>query len=364
MKTAVIFGAAAAALFAAYLALWPVPIDPAPWDAPKDAGYTGVFAPNEKLANLERLPIGGTYGPEDVAVMQTEGGFRIFTVGHKGEILEIDPANKTARLIANTGGVPLGIEAGSDGMIYVADSHKGLLSVSPSGEFTVLTDSAEGIPIAYADDLDIAPNGVIYVSDASTKFGAEAIGSTMHASLLEILEQGKTGRLLAYDPRDKTTQVVASGFSFANGVAMAADGLSVLVNETGTYQTHRIYIEGPRKGEKVTVLENLPGFPDNINDLPDGTFLLGLISKRSKWLDKNSQNPAARKIALRLPPALRAKSESYGFIIHLSAEGKILETWQDPSGDYPQATGAMIAPDGYMYVSSLTAPQLARLKLP
>jgi len=98
------------------------------------------------------------------------------------------------------------------------------------------------------------------------------------------------------DPRDGVTRVVADGFSFSNGVAMAADGRSILVNETGTYSVHRIYIEGPRKGEREVVLSNLPGFPDNINDLPDGTFLIGLISKRSDWLDKKVRSCTRCKI--------------------------------------------------------------------
>lgn len=356
-------GGAGLLLGAAYFALWPVPIDPVSWNAPKDQGYSGQFAANTKLAGLERLSIGGTYGPEDVAIMDTPDGFKLFATGHQGEILEIDTVNKTSRVIANTGGVPLGIEAGDDGVLYVADSYKGLLSVTLDGEVTVLTDTAEGTPIAYADDLDIAPNGVIYFSDASTKFGAKAVGSTLQASLLEIIEHRNTGRILAFDPRDGSTAIVAGGFSFSNGVAMAADGMSILVNETGSYETHRLFIDGPRKGEQVTVLSNLPGFPDNINDLPDGTFLLGLISQRSAWLDANAQNPGARRLAMRLPAALRPQSENYGFIIHLSADGRVIETWQDPAGGYPQATGAIIAPDGYMYVSSLSAPDLARLKL-
>ena len=37
-----------------------------------------------------------------------------------------------------------------------------------------LTDSVDGTPILYADDLDIADDGIIYFSDASTKFGAHS----------------------------------------------------------------------------------------------------------------------------------------------------------------------------------------------
>ncbi len=363
MKKFLFSGAAILCLGAAYLALWPVPIEPKAWDAPVDAGYVGAFETNTRLANLERLPIGDTYGPEDVAYRETNDGLRIYVSGHKGEIIEINPVTKDFRTLANTGGVPLGIEFNDEGTLYIADAYKGLLSMTPDGTLSVLTDSVNGTQIAYADDVDIGPDGVVYFSDASTKFGAEAIGSTMGASLLEIMEFGKTGRLLAYDPRDKSTRVIADGFSFSNGVAMAADGQSILVNETGTYSVHRIYVDGPREGECEIVLSNLPGFPDNINDLPDGTFILGLISKRAKFLDDNSAKPFMRKLALRLPAAIRPKSENHGFIIHLSADGEVMHTLQDPSGDYPQTTGGIVTPDGYLYVSSLSAPELARIKL-
>jgi len=368
MKKFVLGTAAIITLGAAYLSLWPVSIDPASWDAPVEAGYVGDYAPNTRLADLELLPIGDTYGPEDVAYRETEGGFRIYVSGHKGEIIEVNPGTKTHKVIANTGGIPLGIEFGipdskGDATLYIADAYKGLLSLSPGGTLTLLTNEVDGTPIAYADDLDIGPDGVIYFSDASTKFGAQANGGALAASLLEVMEHRKTGRVLSYDPRDGVTRVVADGFSFSNGVAMAADGQSIFVNETGTYSLHRLYVDGPRKGEREVVLSNLPGFPDNINDLPDGTFILGLVSKRATFLDDNSGNPFLRKLAMRLPAALRPQAESYGLLAHLSKEGDVLSTWQDPSGAYPMATGGIIAPDGFLYVSSLTAPALARLKL-
>jgi len=70
-----------------------------------------------------------------------------------------------------------------------------------------------------------------------------------------------------------------------------------------------------------------------------------------------------RKLALRLPASWRPQAENHGFIIHLSAAGEVMHTLQDPSGAYPQTTGGIVAPDGYLYVSSLSAAQLARMKL-
>jgi len=346
-------------LIGLYLAAWPVSIDPAPWTAPENKGYVGDFAPNTELANLERLSIGDLHGPEDVVMH--EG--KLYVSSQEGKIIEIDPATNTHREYADTQGSALGMEMDAQGNLIIADAFRGLLAVSPLGQVQVLTDEVDGTPIAYADDLDIAADGIIYFSDASTKFGAKAIGTTLAASLLEIMEHQGTGRLLAYDPATKRTRTVKDGYVFSNGVAVTADG-DILVNETGTYQLHRV----SPNGQSRVIMDNLPGFPDNINRGPalaDGTetFLLGLISQRSEWLDANSENIGARKIAMRLPAFMRPQSVSYGLIVQIDGEGNIIKTWQDPSGDYPDATGAIIAGDGYMYVSSLTAPDLGRLKL-
>lgn len=340
------------AILIGYLAFAPVPINPASWDAPKNAGFVGDFAPNTDLADLERISVGVSVGPEDATALNG----MIYATSQTGDITRINPETKAVEIVANTGGVPLGIEA-SKNVLYIADAHKGLLSLTEDGILKTLTDEVDGTPILYADDLDIAENGVIYFSDASTKFGAEDNGTTMAASLLEIMESRGTGRVLAYDPRTRQTSTIAKGLVFPNGVVMHPDG-SVLVNETGRYRVLKI---DPETGRMTDWISNLPGFPDNINPGPNGTYFLGLISPRSKWLDDNSAKPGARKLAMRLPPSMRPKAEHYGHIVQLDANGKVLRTFQDPSGGYHDATGAIIH-DGYLYVTSLHETDLARMK--
>ncbi|MDB2439314.1 SMP-30/gluconolactonase/LRE family protein [Hellea sp.] len=359
MKKLFLIILAAIVLIGVYLAAWPVSVDPVSWNAPENKGFVGDFAPNTDLANLEYLPMGESHGPEDVVMH--EG--KLYVSSQEGKIIEIDPAAKTHREYADTKGSALGMEMDAQGNLIIADAFRGLLAVSPQGQVSVLTDEVDGTPILYADDLDIAADGVIYFSDASTKFGAKASGDTLGASVLEISEHRGTGRLLAYNPATKRTRVVKDGYVFSNGVAMTSDG-DILVNETGTYQMHRVSPDGRSR----VIMDNLPGFPDNVNrgpKLADGTetFLLGIVSQRSKWLDDNSENVGARKMAMRLPAFMRPQAVNYGLIVQIDGEGNVLKTWQDPSGSYPSATGAIIAEDGYMYVSSLTAPELGRLKI-
>jgi len=325
-----------------YLGFAPVPINPVTWDPPQNEGYVGAFTANTDLVDLERISVEDSVGPEDVAELNG----KLYATSQTGDITRIDPKTKRIESVANTGGVPLGIEA-SDGVLYIADAHKGLLSLTESGALEMLTDEVDGTPILYADDLDIAENGVIYFSDASTKFGAKENGTTMAASLLEIMESRGTGRVLAYDPRTKQTKTIAKGLVFPNGVAMHPDG-SVLVNETGRY--------------RVLKIDPATGRMNNINPGPDGTYFLGLISPRSEWLDANADSPNMRKLAMRLPPSMRPKAEHYGHIVQLDKSGNVLRTFQDPDGAYHDATGAIYY-DGYLYVTSLHEDALARKAL-
>lgn len=344
-----------------YLTWWPVPVDPVAWDAPTDRGYVGDYAPNNDLAGLTEIDLKPHHGPEDIVALP-DG--RLLTATQEGYILTVDPNSGSVEVLAETGGVPLGLEMEPrTGRLIVADAHKGLLSVGLDGSVQVLTNSVNGTPILYADDLDIADDGVIYFSDASTKFGAEAHGSTMGASLLELMESDGTGRLLAYDPLTQDTRVVADGFVFSNGVAIAPDG-DILMNVTGRYQVLKI---DPESGETEILIDNLPGFPDNINRGPDGTYFVGIVSPRSEWLDQNSDNVFMRKLAMRLPPSMRPQAQPYGLILQIDANGNILRTWHDPDGDYLTPTGAVVVstPSGErLYITSLLSPTLGYRSFP
>jgi len=93
---------------ALYLAFWPVDIDPQKWDAPKDKGYTGDFAPNTKLAGLDLMDIGDIHGPEDVDSQVIDETLFLFVSSQDGLIRKINAETKDVTTLADTGGVPLG----------------------------------------------------------------------------------------------------------------------------------------------------------------------------------------------------------------------------------------------------------------
>jgi sugar lactone lactonase YvrE len=344
-------------LIVLYFLAWPVPIEPVAWKAPPNPGYTGPFAQNELLKAIEFLKIGPNYGPEDVAI-DDQG--RIYLAAHEGVIVRLQPDGTKPENWVNTNGRALGIDFDSAGNLIVADAFRGLLSISPEGKIIELATIADGIPIRYADGVDCAADGKIYFSDASTKFGAKESGGPMEGGLLEIMEHGGHGRLLVYDPATRQAKTLLSGLNFANGVAVSHDQTYVLITETGSYRIIRYWIAGPNRGKSEPIIENLPGFPDNISTGLEGRFWVALISPRNKLVDDLSEKPFLRKMIQRMPKFIRPKATAYGHIIAIDGNGKVLKSLQDPKTNYPQNTGVKETKE-FLYIGSLISPVVARL---
>ncbi len=340
-----------------YLLLLPVPIEPVAWQAPVDKGFEGKFAKNTRLSELTLVDMGNDYGPEDFALTQN-GTLAISS--HSGAILLKKKGESAFYPWANTDGRPLGIEYDNKGNLIVADAHLGLLKINSSGKVSVLVDKANNTPVVYADDVDIAQNGNIYFTDATTKFSAKDFGGTLNASLLEIFEHQGNGRLIEYNPSTGNSVILMDKLVFANGVAVSHDEQSILVNETGKYRVLRYWLLGPNKGQVDVLIDNLPGFPDNISRADNSNYYIGLASPRSAPVDMLSDKPFIRKIIQRLPGFMRPQGQSYGHLLELSEKGEIVQSWQDPTGAFPFVTGAIKTDEG-LYISSLTAKNVGLL---
>jgi sugar lactone lactonase YvrE len=344
-------------LLAAYLTLWPVPIEPVSWTAPTPPGYAGPHAVNTKLANLMMISLGAEEGPEHIAFGK-DG--KLYTTVASGNILRMNPDGSAQEVFVNTGGRVLGFDFDAGGNLIAADVNKGLLSISPDRKIMMLTDKVNGEPIRFADAVLVAKSGKMYLSDASTRFAPKDWGGTFEAAVLDIMEQSSTGRVLEYDPANKTTRVVAKGLSFANGVALSRDEQTLFVNETGKYRVWKISvgakdldISTPNDQAKL-LFDNLPGYPDNLMRGLDGKIWLGFNKPRNQTIDNLAAKPFMRKLTLRLPRTMWPIPKAYGHVMAFTEDGKVVGDLQDPSGAYPETT-AVTETAERLYIQSLHA---------
>ena len=352
-KTATIVALLLAAL-AGYLLLWPVPVDPVAWQAPAAPGYQGPHAPNQRLAGLTLIPLGDDAGPEHVVVRDG----KVYAAMASGRILRMNLDGSGQQVYASTGGRVLGFDFDAGGRLIAADAIKGLLAVGPDGRATVLADRVDGDPIRYADAVVVAKNGRIYFSDASARFAPAQWGGTYEAAVLDIIEQRCTGRILEHDPASGRTRVVAQGFCFANGVALSEDEQTLFVAETGRYWVWTLAVAAERldvgsgSPQARVLLDNLPGYPDNLMRGREGRIWLGFSGPRSAQVDGMAGKPWLRSLTLRLPRALWPLPKPYGHVIAFGEDGRVLADLQDPGGGYPEATGVTESADR-LYVQNL-----------
>jgi sugar lactone lactonase YvrE len=340
-------------LLLAYLLLWPIPLDPQAWSPPEPPPLSeGIFQQNQRLLATEQFdtePFGT--GPEDVAL--DEYG-RIYVGLLNGTILRYQPDGTRPEAFAETNGRPLGLAFDQTGQLIVADATQGLLSINAAGAVSRLTHEVNGEPIHFADDVDIAADGIIYFSDASTRFG-------VHNYRDDILEHRGYGRLLSYDPASGKTSVLLDDLYFANGVAVSHDQQAVLLVETSKYRVRKYWLSGPKKGKADVLIDNLPGFPDGVSRGSDGLYWVAVPNPRNALLDQLLPRPFLRKLIYRLPEAVQPQPIRYGMVLGINEAGEVVHNLQDPSGTVAFIT-SVEENAGFLYFGSLTQAQVGRFR--
>jgi sugar lactone lactonase YvrE len=341
------------ALFIVYLLTWPVAINPVAWTPPAAPELTGVYAQNSELARVERLHVDG-FAPEDVAIDSQD---RIYSGTADGRIFRFQSDGTRPEVFANTQGRPLGLIFDHDGNLIVADAIKGLLSIAQDGSISVLTTQANDVPFRCTNDLDIAADGTIYFTDASSRFPLTQLKA-------DLLEHQPNGRFMAYDPGTKQTRVLLSDLYFANGVAVSPDQSFVLVNDTGTYRVRRYWLTGPKLGQSDIFIENLPGFPDGISSNGRDTFWIALVNRRDAALDGLLPHPFLRKVVMRLPNFLQPNIKRYAFVLALDRNGRVVRNLQDPSPQCFTQIANVVEHKGSLYFGSIGESAIGRMRLP
>ena len=341
-----------AAIVAVSLWLLPqwAPAEAEAWQPPPNPGLTGVFAPNQALSAIAEIAVGPA--PEHVAC-DAEG--RLYTSLEGGAVLRREQDGNW-RTIGNTNGRPLGMRADSAGGVWIADSMRGLLHLSGTGQVTVLATDMAGTPLKFVDDLDIDSRGGIWFSDASQRFDYTEVA-------LDFFEGSRTGRLLRYDPATGSTQVMMEGLFFANGVTLGPNEDYVLVNETGMGRVHRLWISGVKAGQRDIFVDELPGTPDNIRFDGVDTFWIAMPSLRAS-IDLLAGLPRLRALLSFLPVSwLEAAAKPASFVVAVDLEGEIVHNLQDQNNPFHYITGVTPCGDT-LYLGSLQTGAIGALPAP
>ncbi|MGH2684920.1 MAG: ABC transporter permease, partial [Actinomycetota bacterium] len=189
-----------------------------------------VWSINSRLTDAPPIGLGKIEGAEDCA-LDDEGN--LFCGDRRGWIWRFrGPDHTSGEVFARTGGMPLGHAWDRDGVLMVAVGGMGVYRVFPDGGTELVANQVrrswtslhDDSALRFADDLDTAPDGSIYVSDFSTRTNAAEY-------MVELVEYRPNGRVIRIDP-DGGTDVVVSNYVFPNGISTAHDGQSILIAST------------------------------------------------------------------------------------------------------------------------------------
>src|SRR5690606_31180372 len=322
------------------------------------------FEQNDRLVGAEAIGLGQVEGPEDV-ILDKQG--RLYCGTRQGWILRFSGENFEHReIFARIGGHPLGLAFDAEENLVVCVAGMGLYAVTPQGEVRKLTDETnrnwlqlrDDSRLRLADDLDIAPDGKIYFSEATTRF-------EMADWILDGIEGRPNGRLLCYDPATGKTRTVIRNLVFPNGVCVSHDGKSLLIAQTWLCRILRFHIDGPDKGRLEVFMENFPGYLDNINRASDGAYWVALNGMRSPAYDLAMRMPVFRRRMMKRIPRDEwlYPSMNHGCVVKVSENGEVLETLWDPGGTAHATITSMREHDGYLYIGGLENNRVGRIKL-
>jgi len=332
---------------------------------PSTAADSGTaWALNDRLRPATPIGLGRIEGPEDVILDRHDN---LYAGSRHGDIIRfLAPDYERMEVFAHIGGTPLGMAFDRNDNLYVCIGGMGLYRVTPDRKVEKATDETnrsyssinDDSRLRLADDLDITDDGRIFFSEATVRF-------EMHEWATDGLEARGNGRIICFDTNTGKTHTVIRDLKFPNGVCIASDGQSFLFAETWGCSVKRHWFDGPKKGKTEIVLENLPGFPDNINNSSDGNYWMSLVGMRCPALDLAWKMPGFRKrMAKRV-----ARDEwlfpniNTGCVLKFNEKGEVLETMWDLGGQNHPMITSMREHRGYLYLGGIMNNRVGRLKL-
>jgi hypothetical protein len=290
--------------------------------------FDGALKPNQILENVES--VGQFDAPEDlatdgktlyiadgVAIVRLEGAATV-------EVRRFD-RSITALCCLPDGGIAVALD-GRDVLVFATPT-------TPTAKATFSDPSIKAI-----NALSPGPGGTLIATDGST---VRPYRQWAH----DLMERGRSGRVLSLDIASGKTSTLASGLGYAFGAC--ASGETLFVSESWRHRIIAIAADGGRR----TVLDNLPVYPSRISGASGGGFWLTAFAARTQLVEFVLRENAYRRRMMDeidpeywIAPKLRsglsflepmqgahlktmgvvkpwAPPRSYGLIIRLNANG-------------------------------------------
>lgn len=334
--------------------------------APSTALNCGTaWALNDKLRNVKVIGLGRIEGPEDVILDRHD---HLYAGSRHGDIIRFFPPDyERMEIYAHIGGAPLGMAFDRKDNLYVCIGGMGLYRVTPERKVEKVTDETnrsyssinDDSRLRLADDLDITDDGRIFFSEATVRY-------EMHEWVIDGLEARGNGRIICFDTNTGKTHTVIRGLKFPNGVCIASDGQSFLFAESWNCSVKRHWFDGPKKGTTEMVIENLPGYPDNINNSSDGHYWMSLMGMRCPALDLAWRMPGFRRRMV-----MRVAHDEWlypnintGCVLKFNERGEVLETLWDLGGENHPMITSMREHRGHLYLAGIMNNRIGRYTIP
>lgn len=223
----------------------------------------GALKPNNLLEEAPILAECG--GLEDMAIgpdgeLYAACGHAIVKVSANGELTEVASHEHliTAFAILPDGGFAVGL-----GTSVVIDVRKGDREV---------VNHADGRSLNAVSALHANPDGSLLICDGSA---SRPYSEWSH----DLMEKGRSGRLIRLDRASGKTETLASGLGYAFGAHV--DGQNrTLVSESWKHQVSVV-----NGGRTAPAIPALPGYPSRITPAEGGGFWLTLFSCRTQLVE-------------------------------------------------------------------------------
>ncbi len=291
-------------------------------------------------------------GAEDV-VADAEG--RVICGLGDGRIVRLRPDTGAEETIGNTYGKPLGLEMLTDGRFLICDARRGLLRLDPgTGDIETLVADIDGIPLRFCSNVVAGADGSYWFTESTVRFDFEHYLGAM-------IEHRPSGRLFRRTS-DGKVDVIVEQLHFPNGLTLVDDGTALIFAETDGYRLTKLDLSGRNAGRMTVLVDNMPGFPDNLSAFRDGCFWVAMVSPRNAALDRaGTLSPLLRRLAwsrMDLPSSTHGTT----WVTAFDARGNIVVDYQMKRTDFFGATG--VAQIGNrLYLASVDGAALLEVEL-